>query len=248
MEWGRPGRMEFSPSEWPSPEDAGEHTTAPQLPKPQKTHRVPHCESIFQGVPQKWSGLSGASIHSSHPGRPLPPGQTLSTLTASVTTEMWEAGKAGGAGQEADSRKYPHPLAPYPGLHQLRPLGKAGPGMPPGARVAVPRLGLRGEWSRPRGQSWHGERLPAPQGGGRSLPASHATMAACRCDRECQGRAGRREVCPGKVGEEPWTGHREQPEAWDGGHGLPVWLPCGGTPGHVPLWALLLHLPPQRVA
>lgn len=47
-----------------------------QSPQAQKTPKdpaspvgFPHQESIFKGVSQKWSGLSGAVIHPSHPGR-----------------------------------------------------------------------------------------------------------------------------------------------------------------------------------
>lgn len=151
-----------------------------------------------------------------------------------------------------DASTHPPPTpTPYPGLHQLRPLARLGQECHTGARGAFPRLGLRGQWSRPRGQSWR-ERDFLPQGGGggrqggRSLPASHATPA-CRCYRECQGCAGRRKVCPGEVGEERWTGHWEQQEAWDRGHQLPGSVTCGGAPGHVPLWALLLHLQPKRL-
>lgn len=33
---------------------------------------------------------------------------------------------------------------------------------------------------------------------------------------------GLREVCSGKMGEEPWRGHRNSGEAWARGHRLPV--------------------------
>lgn len=243
------------PWEWPSPGDGGEHATAPNSENPKdpvSPISFPHCESIFKGVSQKWSGLSGAIIHSSRPGRPLPPGQTLSTLTAFITTEMGEVGE-GELGRRLIPVNTPtlhgpgcqhHPPTPYPGLHQLRPLARLGQEWHTGARGTFPRLGLRGEWSRPRGQSWWGERLPAPNpgGGGGGNRCQLPMSPECRCYRECQGSSGRREVCPGKVGEEPWTGHWEQQEAWDRGHQLPVSLTCCGTPGHVPLWALLLSL------
>lgn len=105
-------------------------------------------------------------------------------------------------------------------------------------------------WSRPSGQRRRRERLPAPKGGGEAAasfpcPPQLADVAGSVWEvqglRQGGGRAaqGRWERSPGEV-----TGNSR--EARNRGRRLPVSLTFCGTPGHIPLWASLLHLQPKR--
>lgn len=86
------------------------------------------------------------------------------------------------------------------------------------------------------------------QGGrwaGREIAASFPCHPSVQMLQGVSGVCREEEGLPWGRGEEPWTGHWEQQEAWDRGHQLPVSLTCGEAPGHVPLRALLLQLQPS---
>ena len=111
----------------------------------------------------------------------------------------------------------PQPLAPYPGLHQLRPLASLDQECHTGARSAFPRLGLRGAWSGPSSQRWQRERLPALTGEMRPLPASHAHPSLQMFKGAFRGSTGIKAGAGGgegdvarKDGGEPWRGRRGQ--------------------------------------
>lgn len=165
------------------------------------------------------------------PGRllakPSPPSQPPA-YRASIKTEKGER-----EGHDAGSRKYPrppwfwlpasYPSAPYPGLPQLRLWARLGLECHPGAKAAFPRLGLRGQQSRPSGQGWRAGRLPAPEVRGRgetaaSFPRPPQLAEAAGSVGEVRGLGqgagrsaqGRQERSPGEVtgaGGGPAEGH-----------------------------------------
>lgn len=157
------------------------------------------------------------------PGLWPPAGQTLFTLTASCSGGPHHYQDEGQLGQEAGSHKSPHPSVsldvsiPPPHPPHISAFTSLGPwqGWARNAtlrpREAFPGWGLE---ERGPGQVARADgRLPVPRGR-RDCCQLPMPIPASRCSRECQGsariKAGRREGCPGKMGEEPWGGRREQ--------------------------------------
>lgn len=146
---------------------------------------VPHCELIFEGVSQKWSGSLVFCYSFIRPGLRPPAGQTLFTLRASCSGGPPFATKMKGSwGRRLVPVSPPTPLrvwmpAPHPPTHPISlpsPAEALWQGWARnatlGPKEAFPGWGLEergpGQVARADGS------LPTPKGETRLLPASHA--------------------------------------------------------------------------